>query len=104
MLARYPQKRKTLFSESVRNAVPSFDRSEEPELDILRNIGYHFYFTCVKEEYPSQVKLFVNQLIEHSQKWFPKFESIMKGVFTVNGKELKHLIGTKLRNNTPRYT
>lgn len=89
-MVKYPLKQKAYISDEIRNAIPTLDRSDEPEFDILRNTGCQFKYDPVRKEYHKQVKIFMNRIMTETQSHIDEFRMYMKDVFTISDGSRRH--------------
>ena len=63
LMVKYPQKQKAFMSEEIRSAIPTTDRSDDPEFDVLKNTNCLFEYDPTKKGYIKNVKKFLNRII-----------------------------------------
>jgi hypothetical protein len=104
MMVKYPQKKKAYVSEEVMTAIPTMDRSGDPEFDVLANTGCGFRLDPTRKGYLRQLKAFINRLIVETKQHFRGFQRTMRALFRLDGVELDNKIGMKFKDDTPLFT
>lgn len=80
------------------------DRSDELRFDYLSNTQFSFEYDETRKTYQRKIKGFMNRIIEESQSHVKEWRGLMRDMFTIEGKELKNLVGMKFKENTPKFS